>query len=459
MRDDEAPIFEQTARLAGRLRRAPLLRWSSTSCTPTAAPPAPRSRCCCASCCHRIGVRRPEQLARHRRLRLARRRRAAHPRLPAASSSAAPAAGSRCTPASAGLPADPQITPALDGTAAPSSPASADARPRRRRRRRRRAPPRRRASHAADLAAASSTPAARPPTTDHRHRRTSELAARPGPGTTRPDARRALTGALAALAQDARRRLPVRAHYFFRVERRLVGVLRPATAAASSPSSRTRARAVGKLYPQPRIRCDCGARCLDLLCCQTCGELLLGGYAAATTRHGGGVYLLPGACPTSRRSPDRSIADQTCTATTRCTGPTAATAAQPHARTWPALDVPLRVHAGRARPRPRARCARRATASRRTATCTRSAPRRPASARRSRHPRAADPLPELRRPWERTGTCPSPGRRQAPALPVTSSRRMRTPIWRMRDQRRPRQPGAGRGAAAPPLRRRRRAAG
>ena len=37
-------------------------------------------------------------------------------------------------------------------------------------------------------------------------------------------------------------------------------------------------RPVGRLYAQPRYRCDCGARVLELLYCQTCGELFLGGY-------------------------------------------------------------------------------------------------------------------------------------------------------------------------------------
>ncbi len=41
-------------------------------------------------------------------------------------------------------------------------------------------------------------------------------------------------------------------------------------------------RPVGRLYAQPRYRCDCGARVLELLYCQTCGELFLGGYRSPT---------------------------------------------------------------------------------------------------------------------------------------------------------------------------------
>jgi ATP-dependent helicase YprA (DUF1998 family) len=38
------------------------------------------------------------------------------------------------------------------------------------------------------------------------------------------------------------------------------------------------ARKVGRLYAQPRYRCECGARVLELLYCQTCGDVYLGGY-------------------------------------------------------------------------------------------------------------------------------------------------------------------------------------
>ncbi|MDO1486807.1 dead/deah box helicase [Rhodococcus rhodochrous] len=39
-------------------------------------------------------------------------------------------------------------------------------------------------------------------------------------------------------------------------------------------------RTVGCLYAEPRSRCDCGARVLELLYCQNCGDVLLGGFTA-----------------------------------------------------------------------------------------------------------------------------------------------------------------------------------
>ncbi len=35
---------------------------------------------------------------------------------------------------------------------------------------------------------------------------------------------------------------------------------------------------VGRLYDQPRYRCECGGRVLELLYCETCGDVSLGGY-------------------------------------------------------------------------------------------------------------------------------------------------------------------------------------
>ncbi|GAA3397545.1 DEAD/DEAH box helicase [Cryptosporangium minutisporangium] len=39
-------------------------------------------------------------------------------------------------------------------------------------------------------------------------------------------------------------------------------------------------RRLGKLYSTPRLSCECGARVLELLYCQSCGESFLGGYLA-----------------------------------------------------------------------------------------------------------------------------------------------------------------------------------
>ncbi len=68
--------------------------------------------------------------------------------------------------------------------------------------------------------------------------------------------------------------LPLRAHLFFRNIGGLWACADPHCSAAPPGPERP----VGKLYPEPRLLCECGARVLDLLVCQTCGELYFGGY-------------------------------------------------------------------------------------------------------------------------------------------------------------------------------------
>lgn len=136
-------------------------------------------------------------------------------------------------------------------------------------------------------------------------RRISELAALLDPHDL-DRASTTLAGALVTLAAaDA---LPVRAHYFFRTGSGWWACSDPGCDAIEHARYRTPQRRIGKLYPEPRVRCDCGARCLDLLCCQTCGELFLGGYAAANPPTG--FHLLPD-LPSFEEVPDRSSLDQT----------------------------------------------------------------------------------------------------------------------------------------------------
>lgn len=71
----------------------------------------------------------------------------------------------------------------------------------------------------------------------------------------------------------------IRAHYFFRSVQGVWACSDPQCPELEMhPEYRSKQRRVGKLYLQPKIRCGCGARVLELLYCQTCGELFLGGY-------------------------------------------------------------------------------------------------------------------------------------------------------------------------------------
>jgi Lhr-like helicase len=160
----------------------------------------------------------------------------------------------------------------------------------------------------------------------------STLADRLFPGRNVEAARRALTGALSALAWT--RSQPVRAHYFVNVDTGWWACTDP-NCSQVEPQYQYAGRPVGKLYPQPQIRCECGARCLDLYACQTCGDVMLGGYAADNA--GGGTFLLP-EVPNLEAAPDRSM-PQRLYGVYKMYWPTGDPARTPLRGAWSALDV------------------------------------------------------------------------------------------------------------------------
>jgi DEAD/DEAH box helicase domain-containing protein len=89
----------------------------------------------------------------------------------------------------------------------------------------------------------------------------------------------ALASARVGAADSDPAPLPLRMHLFFRNLTGLWACADPAcTKAPSLPTDPP--RPVGKLYAHPRLRCDCGSTVLDLVVCQACGEVYLGGYRA-----------------------------------------------------------------------------------------------------------------------------------------------------------------------------------
>jgi ATP-dependent helicase YprA (DUF1998 family) len=89
----------------------------------------------------------------------------------------------------------------------------------------------------------------------------------------RESALNAVFNALIAEPADADPKL--RAHYFFRNV--------PGVWACTSPECKQAAhdgtpRPVGKLFSEPVTRCGCGSRVLELLYCQNCGDVMLGGF-------------------------------------------------------------------------------------------------------------------------------------------------------------------------------------
>ncbi|UJW30001.1 DEAD/DEAH box helicase [Saccharothrix sp. AJ9571] len=84
----------------------------------------------------------------------------------------------------------------------------------------------------------------------------------------------------------------LRAHLFFRNVPGMWACTDPQC--PDIPGGSYPGRTVGKLYAEPAARCSCGARVLELLYCQNCGDVLLGGFAphGATQRSSVDTMLL-----------------------------------------------------------------------------------------------------------------------------------------------------------------------
>ncbi|MFN7210516.1 MAG: DEAD/DEAH box helicase, partial [Aggregatilineales bacterium] len=117
----------------------------------------------------------------------------------------------------------------------------------------------------------------------------------------------ALRGALLALAmaRHADRPLqPVRGHLFFQNVRGLWLCSNPnCTDPHATP---TPERKFGALHTNSRLTCTCGARVLDLLVCEVCGEVFLGGYKRQQNNH----LLLTADQPDIEGVPDRVQIDR-----------------------------------------------------------------------------------------------------------------------------------------------------
>ncbi|GGW09837.1 hypothetical protein GCM10018980_20730 [Streptomyces capoamus] len=89
----------------------------------------------------------------------------------------------------------------------------------------------------------------------------------------------ALHGALRILGSAQDPELPqLRAHFFFRNIEGIWACSDPNC--PDIPVEHGSERRVGRLFAEPTSRCTCGARVLELLSCQACGDLMLGGYAS-----------------------------------------------------------------------------------------------------------------------------------------------------------------------------------
>ena len=112
----------------------------------------------------------------------------------------------------------------------------------------------------------------------------------------------------AATPGDTAAPLPLRVHYFFHNAGRLWTCINPDCSGRSVPatSDGSDRPPVGRLFAEPRPRCDaCGARVLELLYCQPCGEVFVGGYKKSDVASNNAWYLSPD-YPNLERVPDKA---------------------------------------------------------------------------------------------------------------------------------------------------------
>jgi Lhr-like helicase len=111
------------------------------------------------------------------------------------------------------------------------------------------------------------------------------------PDVDDPKARAAFEGLVSVVAA-ADGPIRLRAHIFFRNLTGLWACSDP-TCSALEAEFASPSRRIGKLFSQPRFRCSCGSRVLEVLYCETCGEAYLGGYRSTDERAPNVQYLVP----------------------------------------------------------------------------------------------------------------------------------------------------------------------
>ena len=136
-----------------------------------------------------------------------------------------------------------------------------------------------------------------------------KLAEKLFPGTPPEDAAagtRGLVTALSAAPGDSGGPLlPMRVHLFFR---NVQGMWACSSSECSEASWREPRIPIGRLYDRPTMTCGCGSRVLEMLYCEPCGEIFLGGYRRELETN---AWLLVPDDPNIEKAPDHSASGRT----------------------------------------------------------------------------------------------------------------------------------------------------
>lgn len=131
------------------------------------------------------------------------------------------------------------------------------------------------------------------------------------PGVSKSLAETALASLLGGLASDPADGDPrLRAHLFFRNVPGVWACTDPQC--PETPGGTYEGRTIGKLHVEPVSRCQCGARVLELLYCQNCGDVMLGGFAPeGETQRGPVETMLLADAPELAKLPDQVNLERT----------------------------------------------------------------------------------------------------------------------------------------------------
>lgn len=116
----------------------------------------------------------------------------------------------------------------------------------------------------------------------------------------------AIEGMLVCISAARPAPLRIRTHLFFRS---VQGMWACANPQCDQVTGRQGSPPVGKLYHLPILSCACGARVLELLVCECCGEVFFGGYRRPHRQNGGSWYLSPDH-PDLETAPEMSFLDR-----------------------------------------------------------------------------------------------------------------------------------------------------
>ena len=128
------------------------------------------------------------------------------------------------------------------------------------------------------------------------------------PGSPPEERRRRAAELFALIDRAGGDELRLRLHLLFSVLPGLWACSNP-DCDAVAPDHRSPGRRVGRIFNQPEITCSCGGRVLEMLYCQSCGEVLLGGYRPEEAQ-GGRDFLVPFLADLERL-PDRVVTERT----------------------------------------------------------------------------------------------------------------------------------------------------